>query len=279
MVPYTRDMQNAPRVSIIIPAYNEERHLAACLQAIAAQTVVPFEVIVVDNNSTDATAAIARQHRKQLPMLRVVAAKDQGRVYARNAGFNAATGDIFARIDADTMLPPGWLARIAAFYAEPAHATKLWTSPGRFTNVVFPALMSATYAAFIFGFNRVLWGNPTLWGSSMAVPAALWNEVKDHVCLRNDIHEDLDLTIHLCDRGARVYVDRTIHVAATLRRVHSEQSDRWTYMQWWPRTLRIHGKRLWWLCWIFGAAMMHVAALLADWALWVLTHLRRKKAL
>ncbi|HEX7964030.1 MAG TPA: glycosyltransferase family A protein, partial [Candidatus Saccharimonadales bacterium] len=92
-------------VSIVIPAYNEERHLAACLEAIRAQSEPPLEVVVVDNNSTDRTAEIARRY----PFVRVVHEERQGIVFARGAGFDAARGDIIARIDADIVLPAGWI--------------------------------------------------------------------------------------------------------------------------------------------------------------------------
>src|SRR5687767_1835934 len=99
-------MNTRLRVSLVIPAYNEESHLRACLDAVAAQTVRPFEVIVVDNNSTDTTVAIARSYS----FVAVMHESQQGIVYARNAGFNAARGDIIARIDADTHLSPNWIA-------------------------------------------------------------------------------------------------------------------------------------------------------------------------
>jgi len=53
---------NEPNISIIIPAYNEERYLGRCLDAIAAQSVRPYEVIVVDNNSSDDTAKVAQRY-------------------------------------------------------------------------------------------------------------------------------------------------------------------------------------------------------------------------
>jgi glycosyltransferase involved in cell wall biosynthesis len=87
-------------ISIVIPVYNEAERIAACLESIAAQTVTPLEVIVVDNNSTDATVSIARS----FPFVRVITAKCQGVIHARNRGFNAARGEIIGRIDADTRL-------------------------------------------------------------------------------------------------------------------------------------------------------------------------------
>src|SRR5260221_7568754 len=95
---------NNLRISIIIPAYNEEGHLPACLDAIAAQTLKPDEVIVVDNNSTDKTVEIAKKY----PFVKLLNEKRQGLRYTRNTGLDAATGDVIGRIDTDSILSPKW---------------------------------------------------------------------------------------------------------------------------------------------------------------------------
>src|ERR1700722_5774418 len=100
-------------VSLVIPAYNEERHLQTCLDSIASQACEPLEVLVVDNNSTDNTAAIAKGYS----FVRLVKEPRQGRVFARNAGFEAAKGELIVRVDADTQMPPDWLEHIVKFYS------------------------------------------------------------------------------------------------------------------------------------------------------------------
>src|SRR5215218_5513436 len=100
------------RVSIVVPVYNEGAQLAACLEAIAAQRSVPYEVIVVDNNSTDDTIAVA----KSFNFVKLLRESRQGVVHARNRGFDAARGQIIARIDADTVLPPGWTGQVQATF-------------------------------------------------------------------------------------------------------------------------------------------------------------------
>src|SRR5258708_13450803 len=89
-------------LSLVIPAYNEERYLKACLEAVAQQTISPIEVIVVDNNSTDKTADIAQSYN----FVRLVSEKKQGRGHARNKGFDLAIGDNIGRVEFDTVLSP-----------------------------------------------------------------------------------------------------------------------------------------------------------------------------
>ncbi len=96
------------RISIVIPAYNEEERLPACLSAVErelARASCDAEVIVVNNASTDRTGKVA----KSFPWVRVVDEPRKGLVRARHAGLMAATGEIIANIDSDTMLPEGWL--------------------------------------------------------------------------------------------------------------------------------------------------------------------------
>lgn len=97
------------KISIIIPAYNEAKYLGACLESILKNKDQSLhEIIVVDNNSTDGTAELA----KGFAGVKVVHEKEKGATRARSAGFDASTGDIIAYLDADTKMPAGWLAQI-----------------------------------------------------------------------------------------------------------------------------------------------------------------------
>jgi glycosyltransferase involved in cell wall biosynthesis len=249
-------MKTRVRVSIVIPAYNEERHLRSCLEAVANQTATPFEVIVVDNNSTDKTAQIARE----FPFVRLIREPRQGRVFARNAGFDVAKGDIIGRIDADITLPLEWVAHVQRFYSGSKHSQEAWTGAGYFPNIRMPRLSSFGYALLAFRLNKLLTGHYTLWGSNMALTAVQWQRVHSQVCERNDIHEDLDLAIHLDKAGYAIHYDRGIKTNAELRRVQTDRHELWGYLQWWPRTLRIHGKNTWVICWFFGVLLLYLAS-------------------
>ena len=249
-------MSDSVRISIIIPAYNEERYLKRCLDSVARQAERPFEVIVIDNNSTDKTARIAEKY----PFVRVLRESAQGRVYARNTGFRVARGNVLARIDADAILPVDWTQQLGKYFAQPGAMDTSWTGGAFFYNVRFPHLVSAIYNALVFRFNFLLIGHPTLWGSNMALPKVLWAEARADVCLRNDVHEDLDLAIHLRRHGRQIHYDRHVKTHVQLRRVHANHHELWDYLQMWPRTLRTHGFKTWPVCWLFGDVLLYAAS-------------------
>ncbi|WP_307868170.1 glycosyltransferase [Micromonospora sp. C95] len=103
------------RVSVVVPNYNKERTLHACLSSVYAQTPPPAEVIVVDDASTDRSRQIAAG----FPCTVVAFGANRGVSAARNAGAARATGDVLFFVDSDIALAPGALA--AAVRALSAH--------------------------------------------------------------------------------------------------------------------------------------------------------------
>lgn len=107
---------DAPPVSIVIPARNEARNIAACVQSVLASAYPRFEVIVVDDQSTDGTGRIARDLAVSDPRVRVLETSELppgwfGKQWACQHGADAATGVLLLFVDADTRLAPDLLAR------------------------------------------------------------------------------------------------------------------------------------------------------------------------
>jgi glycosyltransferase involved in cell wall biosynthesis len=100
-----------PLVSVIIPAYNAEASLARAIRSVEAQTFRDFEVVVVDDGSTDGTADTARGFGS----VRYVRGSHKGEAGARNHGLEEATGELVAFVDADDEWLPEKLARQVAF--------------------------------------------------------------------------------------------------------------------------------------------------------------------
>lgn len=93
--------------SVVIPARNEAETLPGLLAALRAQTVPPFEIVVVDNASSDDTAQVAAAHGA-----RVLHCARRGVAHARQMGLEHAAGDWIASTDADSLPEPGWLAAL-----------------------------------------------------------------------------------------------------------------------------------------------------------------------
>jgi glycosyltransferase involved in cell wall biosynthesis len=99
------------KVSVIIPCYNAAETIGEQLEALASQRFnQPFEVIVVDNGSTDETIAAVHPFKKRFRSIRIIdASGKQGAAYARNMGAKSATGDMLLFCDADDVVADGWL--------------------------------------------------------------------------------------------------------------------------------------------------------------------------
>jgi O-antigen biosynthesis protein len=112
------DEWQTPRVSVVVCAYNAADTIGECLTALEALNYPDFEVIVVDDGSTDATAAIAARY----PSVRLVTTPNCGLSAARNVGLAQATGEIVAYTDADVRVDPEWLGYLVQPFADPAVA-------------------------------------------------------------------------------------------------------------------------------------------------------------
>jgi glycosyltransferase involved in cell wall biosynthesis len=248
-------------LSIVIPAYNEEHQLEACLDSIAVQTVRPDEVILVDNNSTDTTVRIAKNY----PFVKIVTEHRQGIVYARNKGFNTARSCIIGRIDADTVLPIDWVERVKDFYADEEHDVQALTGGGYFYNLIMPRLNGWVQSQFAYRWNRLITGHYILWGSNMALPRDVWRAVRDDVCIDDALHEDLDLAMHITDKGYSVSYKASLRVGVKLKRVWENQDQMARHLDRWPQSLRAHGYSLWWFGtvgnWIIWALLLFVRPL------------------
>jgi GT2 family glycosyltransferase len=108
----------APRISVIVCTYNGAKTLRSCLEGILTLHYPNYEVIVVSDGSTDASAVIAASYEG----VRVIETPQQGLAAARNSGMDAAHGEILAYIDDDAIPDPDWLSHIAAAFSSGPYA-------------------------------------------------------------------------------------------------------------------------------------------------------------
>ncbi|MCW4352003.1 glycosyltransferase family 2 protein [Hoyosella sp. YIM 151337] len=224
--------ENRLKISVVIPAYNEATTIGACLESLQGQSV--DEVIVVDNNSTDGTADIARSYSG----VTVVHEPQQGVVHARTTAFNSANYEIIARIDADTRVMEGWADAIREYFE---------------THPDVDALAGLNY---LYGTPVAGWWNGRLdkktgsrpaglfSGNNMAMRQQAWQKVRTETSTRTDLFDDIDMALCLTQR-----VGGTIHQLFEMRAEVSARrylSSPWEYRQYAraiSRTLKHHEMR------------------------------------
>jgi O-antigen biosynthesis protein len=110
--------EDAPKISVVVCAYNAEPTMRDCLESLTKLSYPRYEAVIVDDGSTDRTGAIADEY----PQFKIVHQPNRGLSAARNVGMAAATGDIIAYLDSDAMADPDWLTYLAWKFKRTDHA-------------------------------------------------------------------------------------------------------------------------------------------------------------
>lgn len=159
-------------VSVVIPAFNEEKFILNCLNSLKSQkTSRKYEVIVVDNNSTDKTSQIVREFTGL--DLKLVKESKKGRGFARKSGFKKAQGEIILSTDADTTVPEDWIEKLVQSFDEDQVVGVTGTfkiqDQGMIKNTIFNLLMLvSTYLYWIL--HGYFW----FYGGSFAVKREIY---------------------------------------------------------------------------------------------------------
>ncbi|MGO4104526.1 glycosyltransferase family 2 protein [Leifsonia sp. YAF41] len=222
-------------ISVVIPCFNDAQFLRQALAALAAQERRADEVIVVDNASTDASASVARAAGA-----RVVSEPLRGIWPAAAAGYDAASGDLIARIDADSVPPPNWLAQIEDEFRRSPEIEVL-TGPGRFYDCgpVVAALGEHLYIGAYFWFMGWWLTAPPIFGSNFVMRQRLWQDVRDQVHRGvPNVHDDLDLSYHL-DVSTVVAYRASLRVGISARPFDSFTGF-FRRIRWAFRTMKLH---------------------------------------
>ncbi|MBA2559374.1 MAG: glycosyltransferase, partial [Propionibacteriales bacterium] len=102
----SRSQRATPRLSVVVPVYNVESYLSACLDSLLAQSFTDLEVVVVDDGSTDGSSAIAERYVREHDRWRLIRTTNRGLGAARNRGVAEVRGEYLAFLDSDDLLPP-----------------------------------------------------------------------------------------------------------------------------------------------------------------------------
>lgn len=187
-------------ISVVIPAYNEEKLLARCLDSLVHQNIQqPFEVILVDNDSTDTTREIAQKYTQKL-FLCIFIEKTKGRGAARKLGFSKATGDIILSTDADTIVPVDWITQLTSVFTDTTIVAVTGTCRiiecAYFTNVFF----NTCYQTSTELLYRLIEGHWCLIGPNFAVRRDLYVKTAGFDASLN-CREDADLSAKIALLG------------------------------------------------------------------------------
>ncbi|MDR2082604.1 MAG: glycosyltransferase family 2 protein [Candidatus Ancillula trichonymphae] len=221
-------------VSIVIPVYNESAIIRQCLAAALNQRLKPLEIVVVNNMSTDDTEQLvqdfAREYKSAGGTVDIWLVQEnarQGMIPARNTGFEAAVGDILGRIDADTLICPGWTQAVVNAYTSDS---KVMGVTGPVTYYDMPMRRFALRrdneirkAIQLFSQRK----DVILFGSNMSIRARAWKALGREFCLdlEDKLHEDVDITVHFKKHGYKiVYVEKMV-AGVSARRIENRRKD------------------------------------------------------
>lgn len=199
-----------PVISVVIPAYNEEKLIKKCLSRLREQDFhLPYEIIIVNGPSVDRTRQIAAQYADL-----VIDQSGLGIGQARSQGCALAQGEILAITDADVVVPPNWLTRIYQYFRRHKYIIAL-TGPYRFVNSA-KLNQQLIVRDVAFELHESLTGAVALSGTNMAVRTDAYLEVGGFDPEITGL-EDVELGLRLSKIGKAVYL-KNLYVETTDRR-------------------------------------------------------------
>ena len=195
------------RLSIIIPAFNEQHYIGKCLESIQKEitrsgyTHDDVEIIVVNNASTDTTAEIAQSYDH----VRVVTESKKGLVFARKAGALAATGTLYAHVDADTVMRKGWIDTVIEGFDKDPTLVAL-SGPYNYYDLPFSKRLVSQFfyhvGFLVYVINCHLFhAGAMLQGGNFIVREDAWKKIADYGQTIDFYGEDTEIASRLCKIG------------------------------------------------------------------------------
>ncbi|MFI5662483.1 glycosyltransferase [Streptomyces sp. NPDC051684] len=229
-------------VTVIVPAHNEEAGLPATLESIAAQTVPPARVIVVDDASTDATGRIARRYGAEVLRPRHNLGS---KAKAQNHALAHCASELVLAVDADTVLAPDYIEKVAPVFADPRVTIAAGNVQTRFARTLWERGRSVEY---LHGFH---WQRPIQAGADSPMVCSGCCSMFRRAALGEDgfpertIVEDMDFTWSQQIAGRRaVYVSDAVARAADPESLLYLRKQVWRWMAGFCQNVRLHAGEL-----------------------------------
>lgn len=238
-------MKKLPSVSIVIPAYNESSTIEKCLSSILHQTIKPLEVLVVNNLSTDDTAAVVSRfrdaHRDEITVRLLNQSVSQGIIPTRDYGMARAKGDVVGRIDADSTLEPGWVEAVATGFVDPDVAAA--SGPVIYNDMPAKNVGFRADHQIRSTLDKLARSHRFLFGSNMAVRRTVWDDIRPGLCQDADdmMHEDIDIALHLHQNHYKVVYLGDMLGGMSARRLEDSPKDFYKYVMRFENTYKHHG--------------------------------------
>jgi glycosyltransferase involved in cell wall biosynthesis len=235
-------------ITVVIPTYNEEDYIKDCLEAVFAQTILPDEVIVVDNNSSDKTLEVV----SKFPDVKIMSENRQGQVFARITGFNAVKTRWIASLDADSVIDKTWIEQMMqhASIKNQAFSSYIYPNEG-------PFRLAATLLGNFFAFtvNRLISGQDLLLGSNFVISRKVWQMIKADISLRTDLWEDLEIGLLAAKNGFPTSLVKTQNVQISARAASLGPRKIYRRLLGWPKTYWKYKK----IAAILSVIILHIA--------------------
>lgn len=229
-----KDVEYFPKVTICVPAYNEEKGILKTLRSIVALDYPDVETVVVDDGSTDRTAAVVRDFVQPHHRIRLISKKNGGKASAVNVGLDAAKGELFGVVDADSRLHKDSLRLLVAKFAEnncSAAISRIKVdAPGNFLERLqrFEYIMSNMTRKIMDNFGTLCITPGVLSVYRTGVIRELGGFVHD----KANLTEDFEIALRLKDAGHDVLMEPR---AITYTKVPADLGSLWRQRIRWSR--------------------------------------------
>ena len=230
------ECRDHPRVSVLIPARNEEANVGACIEGFLSQNYNNFEILVLDDQSTDRTAAVIEKLSEQHPEIQAIRGKPLpagwlGKNWACHQLNQYANGEILIFTDADNRPAPNAIANTVA-YMQKLELGLLSAFPEKVTETLAEKLVVPVVDMFVYA-GLPLWLTYFSRFPSLAAASGLWiaftrdayQQVGGHQVVSNQIVEDVELSRLAKKSGIRILTLAGIRVVAC--RMYHSFSEVW----------------------------------------------------